>query len=85
VWIALADDSDQSSVKRGENAGRILRHVAVVRTLTQVGTVEANNAFSKDVAVSTANTTLQNLRVVAFVQEGVAGRVLGVASTRLAN
>jgi hypothetical protein len=85
VWIALADDSDQSSVKRGENAGRILRHVAVVRTLTQVGTVEANNAFSKDVTVSTANTTLQNLRVVAFVQEGVAGRVLGVASTRLAN
>jgi hypothetical protein len=59
--------------------------VAVVRTLTQVGTVEANNAFSKDVTVSTANTTLQNLRVVAFVQEGVAGRVLGVASTRLAN
>jgi hypothetical protein len=85
VWIALADDTDQSNVKRGENAGRILRHVAVVRTLTQVGTVEANNAFSKDVTVSTANTTLQNLRVVAFVQEGVAGRVLGVAFTRLAN
>lgn len=85
VWIALADDSDQSNVKRGENAGRMLKHVAVVRSLAQVGMVDGGNAFSKDVTVSTANTTLQNLRVVAFVQEDLAGRVLGVASTRLAN
>ena len=68
VLIALADGSDQSNVQRGENAGRVLKHVAVVRTLTQVGTVEDSTGFSKDVTVSTENANLQNLRIVAIVQ-----------------
>ncbi len=85
VLIALADESDQSNVRRGENAGRVLKHVAVVRTLTQVGTVEGSSGFSKDVTVSTENANLQNLRIVAILQEGTAGRVLGVGSTRFSN
>ena len=85
VWIALADDMDQSSVKRGENAGRTLKHVAVVRTLTQVGMVEGDNTFSKDLTVSTGNANLQNLRVVAILQESASGKVLGVGSTRFSN
>jgi len=83
VWIALADDMDQSNVRRGENAGRTLTHVAVVRTLAQVGMVEGDDTFSKDLTVSTGNANLRNLRVVAIVQESAAGRVLGVGSTRL--
>ena len=85
VLVALADDSDQSSVRRGENAGRTLKHVAVVRTLTSLGTIDDNGAFSKDVTVSTGDANVQNLRVVAFVQEGTSGRVLGAGSTRLSN
>jgi hypothetical protein len=85
VLVALADDSDQSSVRRGENAGRTLKHVAVVRTLTSVGTIDDSGAFSKDVTVSTGEANLQNLRVVAFVQDGTSGRVLGVGTTRLSN
>jgi hypothetical protein len=85
VLLALADDSDQSNVRRGENAGRTLRHVAVVRTLTQVGTVEGNHGFSKDVTVSAENVNLHNLRIVAIVQESAVGRVLGVAATTLSN
>jgi len=85
VWIALADDMDQSNVRRGENAGRTLTHVAVVRTLAQVGMVEGDDTFSKDLTVSTGNANLRNLRVVAIVQESAAGRVLGVGSTRLSN
>jgi hypothetical protein len=85
VLIALADESDQSNVQRGENAGRVLKHVAVVRTLTQVGTVEGTTGFSKDVTVSTENANLQNLRIVAIVQEGTVGRVLGVGSMRFSN
>lgn len=82
VWIALADDNDESNVRRGENAGRVLKHVAVVRSLAQVGTI-GNDAFSKDVTVNTGNANPQNLRIVAIVQEKLTGRVLGVASTRL--
>jgi hypothetical protein len=85
VWIALADDMDQSNVKRGENAGRTLKHVAVVRTLGQVGTVEGNSTFSKDLTVSTGNANLQNLRVVAILQESGTGKVLGLGSTRFSN
>lgn len=85
VLVALADDSDQSNVRRGENAGRTLKHVAVVRTLTPVGTIDDNGTFSKDVTVSAGEANLQNLRVVAFVQDGTSGRVLGVGATRLSN
>ena len=85
VLIALADESDQSSVRRGENAGRFLTHVAVVRTLTQVGMIDGRATFSKDVRVNTGNANLHNLRVVAIVQETTAGRVLGVGSARQPN
>ena len=85
VLIALADDNDQSNVRRGENAGRILTHVAVVRSLTQVGTISRGGAFSGEVKVSSANANPRNLRVVAIVQEMAAGRVLGVDSLRLSN
>ncbi len=84
VFIALADESDQSSVRGGENGGRTLTHVAVVRTLEQVGTIDSGG-FSKDLKVSTGNTNLHNLRVVAIVQETAVGRVLGVGSARLSN
>jgi hypothetical protein len=83
VWVALADDSDQSSVARGENAGRTLKHVAVVRNLTQVGTIPATGKFSQDVKLSIGNANPQNLRVVAIAQVTPVGRVLGVGSARL--
>ena len=85
VLFALADDSDQSNVRRGENAGRILKHVAVVRSWTQVGTIDRGGTFSKDVKISTENANQRNLRIIAIVQETAGGRILGVSSTRLAN
>jgi len=85
VLVALADESDQSNVRRGENAGRILKHVAVVRTLAQVGALEGKETFSKQVRVSTGNLDRQKLRIVAIVQENGPGRVLGLSSIRLAS
>ncbi len=85
VMIALADNVDQSSVRGGENSGRILTHVAVVRNLTSVGIIEIGGTFSKDVAVSTGNADRDNLRIVAIVQETNLGRVLGVGSARVLN
>ncbi len=83
--LVLADDSDQTNVRRGENAGRILRHVAVVRSLTRLGTLDRGGAFSREVKVSTENANPRNLRVVAIVQETPVGRALGVGTTRVSN
>ena len=85
VLLVLADDTDESNVKEGENAGRILTHVAVARSLTQVGSIDRGAAFSRELKVSTENANPRNLRVVVIVQETLAGRILGVGSARLSN
>jgi len=83
VFLALADNSDESQVTRGENAGRRLQHVAVVRSLTRIGTVDASREFSRDFDLKSKNHA--NLRVVVIVQEPDAGRVLGAGLTRFSN
>jgi hypothetical protein len=85
VLIALTDNIDQSSVRGGENVGRILTHVAVVRNLTSVGSINIGGTFSKDVMVSTRNADQHNLRIIAIVQEMNLGRVLGVGAARVSN
>jgi hypothetical protein len=85
VLIAIADDRDESHVSRGENAGRTLRHVAVLRNLVRVGTVPRSGKFSRDVSIHLNNLNSRNIRLVAIVQEPMAGRVWGVESARLSN
>ena len=85
VLIALADNSDQSNVRGGENSGRILKHVAVVRNLTLVGTIDKGGTFSKEVTMSSENVGPHNSRIIAIVQETGFGRVLGVGSARVSN
>jgi hypothetical protein len=85
VWLALADESDQSHVRHGENGGRTLTHVAVVRDLAKVGALDRSGAFSGDAKVDVKGANIKNLRVVAFVQENNAGRVVGVAMDRLSD
>ena len=64
----------------GENKGRDIQHVAVVESITKVGTVERGKKFDGEVAVKVKGTEeLANLRVIAFVQEGDAGEVVGAA------
>ena len=86
VLIAAADESDESHVERGENEGRTLKHVAVVRSLTRVGIIDGSGEFSQEVKVKLHRGGKGgNLRIVAIVQEAPAGRVLGVGSARLSN
>ena len=85
LFLAIADDSDESQVSRGENAGRTLKHVAVLRSLVAVGTVSKSDKFSRDVTVSFNNQDRRHLRIVGLIQERPAGRVLGVASARLSD
>ena len=83
VFLAIADNSDESQVSGGENAGRKLEHVAVLRKLTQIGALDASAAFSRDINLDLNSKKHGNLRIVVIVQEAEVGRVLGVGIARL--
>jgi hypothetical protein len=81
VWVAIADDRDETNVRKGENAGRTIAHVSVVRSLIKAGTVTKSAAFDKTVRVP-VNAPVADMRVVVFVAE-LGGPVLGLAMDRL--
>jgi hypothetical protein len=80
VYLALALNRAESHVSGGENGGRTLAHVAVVRDLVKVGPLKHDSGFSRDVRLKLdAGLDTHNLRVIAFVQEPKQGKVLGAA------
>jgi hypothetical protein len=80
IYSAVALNRAQSHVSHGENAGRTLEHVAVVKSLVKVGTFRQGQAFSKDVQLKLdPGADWHNLRLIAFVQEPGQGRVIGAA------
>jgi hypothetical protein len=84
LYVALADNRDESQVARGENAGRALAHVAVVRSLTQIGINGLGSPFARDVTISSQPGAGTNgLRLVAFLQDPVSGQILGAALQKL--
>jgi hypothetical protein len=83
VWVAVADESDQSSVTKGENSGRKLAHVAVVRSLTKVGSVSKAEGFDQTVRLPLSAANTAGSRIVVFVAQ-VHSAVLGADSTPLA-
>lgn len=89
LYIAVAENSDETQVRSGENSGRQLRHVAVLRSLQKVAKV-GPEGLRKDVILHLPKDIAKNnLRVVAFVQESGNGDVLGstvrILSQKIAN
>jgi len=82
LYLAIAESRVESQVARGENAHRSLAHVSVVRVLKQVGVVDPGNAFSRDIALSVHERMDSGFRVIAFIQDGGSGHVLGAAMGR---
>jgi hypothetical protein len=85
VFLVIADDNDESHVSRGENAGRTLTHVAVLRDLIRIGAVDGTAGFSRDIKVDLDARNPRNLRIAVIVQEADAGRVWGAGLARLSN
>lgn len=84
VYLVLASDQARSHVEHGENAGRDLEHVAVVRSVVKIATVSTGSGLQKDVRVALPRSVMTgNLRVAVFVQEEGPRRVLGVGEVRL--
>ena len=84
VIVALAAEHAESQVQRGENGGRHLEHVAIVRNITSVGKAEKGSAFSKDVSLGAKSLSLPG-RVIVFLQVPGEGKILGAAMEKIAN
>lgn len=83
LYVAVADNHDETQVGGGENSGRTLRHVAVLRSLQKVGRVGAEGD-EKDVKIHLPKSgTPANLRIIAFLQESDDGAVVGAAMKAL--
>ncbi len=79
VLLAITENGLQSSVARGENAGRRLRHTAVVRRLRVLGKA-GPQPFSTEVALSLDPAwKRENLRAVVLVQDRSSRRVLAAS------
>lgn len=79
VFVALALDRVESQVLHGENGGKRLVHIAVVRQLAKVGKLPKEKTFSQDVHLKLKpGEDAKNLRLIVFAQE-TDGKVLGAA------
>lgn len=84
LYVALADNRQESHVAHGENSGRLLAHVAVTRVLKQVGTIDLDAASVKEIALPVQpGSAAGGSRLVAFIQDPKSGHVLGVTEQKL--
>ncbi len=86
VLLAVTEDNLLSNVSRGENSGQKLKHVAVARSLTNVGIIKAKE---KSFAVSPIfkldkNWKIENLNAVVFVQDLNSRQIFGAGKIGLA-
>ena len=86
VLLAITESGLASQVGRGENAGRLLQHAAVVRRLLPLGQVGADGTFAASPSLP-LNTAWKraNLRAVVLVQEMASRRIVGAAAVALQN
>ncbi len=78
---ALAENATRSEVARGENAGRTLHHVAVVRVLKDLGSGAADGRPLQlsGAGLSAAENDGEALRLVVFFVNRSSGHVVAVA------
>jgi hypothetical protein len=84
VFVALALRHAESQVLKGENEGRRLSHVGVVRTITRVGSVGSKQAseFNIELKLDPSDDP-GNLKLVAFAQQPGPGKILGATAEQV--
>jgi hypothetical protein len=83
VLVAVALDRTQTDVLGGENDGRKLTNVAVVQALVRIGKMQKGKPFDQAFRVPVQASDAGNLRVVALVQEGGMGPVVGAGMVKV--
>jgi len=77
VWQAIYDEERETEVKRGENAGRTIRDVNVVRSFERLGTWTGERL---EIPLNLENAAARGrYGCVVIVQEGRSGPVIGAA------
>lgn len=82
VYVALTMRRTLTDVLAGENDGKKLTNVDVVRELVKVGRLKKGDTFDEPFKVTLwPGAEAANVRVIAFVQEPGMGKVVGAAIT----
>ncbi len=79
VWLAIAEDDLKTNVRRGENGGKTLDHVSVVREMKLLGNLAAaDKTFESETALQLNSAwKKENLKFVVFVQGKESKKVFG--------
>jgi hypothetical protein len=81
LLVVLAQDEGIEYVASGENGGRTLRHVQIARTIRQVASVKDGSAYAGSVSLDVPQAIAgEGWHLVALLQQGPGGPILGVAS-----
>lgn len=83
MYLAITESSLESDVLRGENAGRRLRHAAVVRNLTTLGhlATKKSSAYTADARINLKpDWRPENIKLVLFVQDRGTRKIVGAAT-----
>jgi hypothetical protein len=83
ILVAVTEDGLRSSVTRGENHGKLLRHAAVVRSMTTIGEAAAAGGEARAEIPIASDWRRDNLKMVAFVQARKDRAVLASAAVPL--
>ncbi len=85
VWLAITEDNLETDVKRGENSGKKLSHMSVVRSFEQVGYIATGeNKFEiEKIAKLDSVWKEENLNFVVFVQNKNSKNVVAVGKAKL--
>src|SRR5205814_4314504 len=84
LLVALSEDNLTSEISRGENAGRTLHHIAVVRKLEVAANGAGPEPFTKEIEMTLAldkSWDRSKLRVAAFVQDRASRQILAAGAT----
>jgi hypothetical protein len=78
LYAALADDEDTSSVAKGENSGKTLKHVSVVRVMQKISSL--HGPYSGPVQIKLPRgVSHTKMRLIVFAQKGQTGPIFGAA------
>jgi len=80
IIAVVTDDSQRSSVSKGENSGRTLVHVSVARSLQRVATLRAAAQQTVQIPLPSGFQSSTAHHLILFAQIKGAGRVLGTDS-----